>query len=92
MTAIAGQVYRRLDALQTPQRLHAALAFGSLSLQVGAALGVPLSTRDRDDVQGAVDLAVAAAVQAVAVVSAKLSQINETRLSHIGETSQQLSN
>jgi hypothetical protein len=28
----------------------------------------------------------------VAVVSAKLSQINETRLSHIGETSQQLSN
>jgi hypothetical protein len=49
------------------------------SLQVGAARGVPLSTRDRDDVQGAVDLAVAAAVQAVAVVSAKLSQINETR-------------
>jgi hypothetical protein len=57
-------------ALEAAHRLHAALALGFLALQVGAGLGVDPATGNRDDVQCAVELAVAAAVEAVTLVAA----------------------
>jgi hypothetical protein len=55
--------------LEAAHRLHAGLAFGFLALQVGAGRGVQASPSDGDDVQRSVDLAVSAAVQAMAVMS-----------------------
>jgi hypothetical protein len=57
-------------ALQAPHRLHARLAFGFLALQVCASGWVQASPSNGDDVQRSVDLPVAAAIQAMAVVSA----------------------
>jgi hypothetical protein len=50
--------------------LVAALAFGFLACEVGAGRWIDPAACDRDDVQSAVELAVASAVQAVAVMSA----------------------
>jgi hypothetical protein len=57
-------------ALEAAHRLHTALALGFLALQVGAGLGVDPPTCDRDDVKRAVELAVAAAIKAVTLVTA----------------------
>jgi hypothetical protein len=57
-------------ALETAHRLHPALALRFLALQIGPRLRVKVSTGDRDDVQGAVELAIAAAIKAMAVLSA----------------------
>ncbi len=57
-------------ALEAAHRLHTALALGFLSLQVSAGLGVDPATGDRDDVKRPVELAVAAAVEAVTLVAA----------------------
>src|SRR4051794_19213556 len=54
-------------ALEAAKRFGRALAFGALSREVVAAFGVAARSRDRDAVNRGVDLAVAAAVQAVAV-------------------------
>jgi hypothetical protein len=56
-------------ALEAAHRLDAGLAFGFLAGEIGASRRVDPAARDRDDVQGAVELAVAATVQAVAVAS-----------------------
>jgi hypothetical protein len=57
-------------ALEAAHRLDASLALGFLALQVGACPGVQPASCDRDDVQSAVELAVAATIEAVAIVSA----------------------
>lgn len=56
-------------ALEAAHRLDAALALGFLAREVGACCRVDATACDRDDVQRAVELAVAAAIEAVAVVS-----------------------
>ncbi len=58
-------------ALETAQRLSGALALSVFAVQVGARLGVEPCPRDRDDVQCSVELAIAAAVQAMAMASAR---------------------
>jgi hypothetical protein len=65
LVVVAGEV-----ALEAADRLDAALAFGLLASEVFACRGVASSAGDRDDVQRPVELALAAAVQAVAIVSA----------------------
>jgi hypothetical protein len=57
-------------ALEAAHHLHAALALGFLALQVGAGLRVDPATGDRDYVQCAIELAVAAAVKVVTLVAA----------------------
>jgi hypothetical protein len=54
-------------AFEAADRLAAALAFGLFALQVGTGGGMDARLRDRDSVEGAVELAVAAAVEAVAL-------------------------
>jgi hypothetical protein len=56
-------------ALEAAHRLDAGLALGFLAREVGARLGVQAAAGDRDDVQRAVELAVAATVEAMAVVA-----------------------
>ena len=58
-------------ALEAAHRLDAALALGFLAGEVGAGLRVDAPAGDRDDVQGAVELAVAAAIEAVAILPAR---------------------
>ncbi len=53
--------------LEAAQGFAAALAFGLLAREVGRRLGVQATLGDREAMQGAVELAVAAAVEAVAV-------------------------
>jgi hypothetical protein len=53
----------------------AGLALGALAGDVGLGLGVAAGAGDRDAVDGGVDLAVAAAVEAVAVGVAELTGI-----------------
>src|SRR3954469_18310438 len=55
-------------AFEAADRFSFALAFGELFGHVVAGLGVAARAGDGDAVQGGVDLAVAAAVEAVAVV------------------------
>jgi hypothetical protein len=57
-------------ALEAAHRLDAGLALGFLALQVGARGWVQASAGDGDDVQCAGELAVADAVQAVAIGAA----------------------
>src|SRR3954469_20801413 len=52
-------------ALEAADRFAAGLAFGLLSREVRACLGVQAALDDRESVQRAVELAVAAAVEAV---------------------------
>lgn len=63
------------DLVTTPDTLHtpalAALALGLFACKVGAGGGVDPPAGDRDDVQRAVELAVAAAVKTVAVASSR---------------------
>jgi hypothetical protein len=54
-------------ALETAHRLDAGLTLGFLALQVGACLGVQAPSGDGDDVQRAVELAIAATIQAMAI-------------------------
>jgi hypothetical protein len=54
-------------AFETANRFEPGLAFGVFAIQVSAGLGVSPGARERDDVQGAVELAVPAAVQSVAL-------------------------
>ena len=58
-------------ALEAAHGLHPCVALGFLALQVGAGLRVQAFAGDRDDMQSPIDLAVAPAVQAMAVVSAR---------------------
>jgi hypothetical protein len=53
--------------LETVDGLGAALALGALAGEIGLRFGVAAGALDRDAVDGRVDLAVAAAVEAVAV-------------------------
>jgi hypothetical protein len=53
-------------AFEAADRFARALAFGSLAVQVGARLGMAAGTGDGDAMDRRVDLAVAAAVQAMA--------------------------
>jgi hypothetical protein len=57
-------------ALEAAQRLFASFAFGLFALQVGASGLVATALGDGDPVDGAVELAVAAAVEAVALLGA----------------------
>jgi hypothetical protein len=57
-------------ALEAAHRLDAGLALGFLALQVGACPGVQAPAGDGDDVQRAVELAVAATIEAVAIGAA----------------------
>jgi hypothetical protein len=50
-------------ALEAAKRFAAGLPVCALTFQVGAGLGVDAGTDDRDDVQGLVELPIAAAVQ-----------------------------
>ena len=54
-------------ALEAADGFFGALAFGAFAGDVGAGFGVPTQPRDGDAMDGGVDLAVAAAVEAVAV-------------------------
>src|SRR3954451_12213870 len=54
-------------ALEAAHRFQAGLAFGALASDVVLGLGVASGPGERDPVDGGVDLAVAAAVEAVAV-------------------------
>ena len=54
-------------ALEAAQRFAAGLAFGLLAREVGGGLGVVAGLGERESVERAVELAVAAAVEAVAV-------------------------
>src|SRR3954471_16640259 len=54
-------------ALEAADGFGGALAFGAFAVEVGARLGVAARPRDGDAVDGGVDLAVAAAVESVAV-------------------------
>ena len=54
-------------ALEAAQRFSAALALGLLAREVRSGFGVHATLGDREAMQRAVDLAVAAAVQAVAL-------------------------
>jgi hypothetical protein len=56
-------------ALEAAHGLDAALAFGFLASEISARLGVEASACNGDDVQCAVELAVAATVQAVTIVA-----------------------
>jgi len=58
-------------ALEAAKRFPAALTFGMLALQVGTSRRVHACLRDRDPVQGAVELAVAGAVEAVTLPLAR---------------------
>src|SRR3954454_22844544 len=64
LPAAAGEV-----ALEAAQRFAAGLAFGLLACEVGGGLGIGSALADGEAVQRAVELAVAAAVEAVAVGS-----------------------
>jgi hypothetical protein len=57
-------------AFEASQRAFRGLSFSSVAGQVRAGLGVMLGAADRDDVQGAVELAVTAAVESVLVALA----------------------
>ena len=59
---MAGEV-----ALEAADGFLGGLAFGAFAVEVGAGFGVAAGAGDRDAVDGGVDLAVAAAVEAVAV-------------------------
>jgi hypothetical protein len=61
MPDLAGDV-----AFEAADGLELGLAFGLLALDVGAGGGVPGDAAQRDDVDRAVELSVAAAVQSVA--------------------------
>jgi hypothetical protein len=54
-------------AFEAADGVAVGLAFGALAFDVGACLGVAAGAGDGDAVDGGVDLAVAAAVEAVAV-------------------------
>jgi hypothetical protein len=58
-------------SFEAAERLATTLALGLLALEVGAGRRVDASLRDRDPVQGAVQLAVAAAIEPVALVLAR---------------------
>jgi len=57
-------------ALERPDRFAVGLAFGLLARDEVDRFGVTAGARDGDAVNGGVDLAVAAAIEAVAVSSA----------------------
>ena len=50
-------------AFEAADRFAVALAFGLLALEIGVSRGMDARLRDGDPVQGAVELAVAAAVE-----------------------------
>jgi hypothetical protein len=54
-------------ALEAAERFFARLAFGLFACEVGGAVGVPLAFVDGEAVERAIELAVPAAVEAVAV-------------------------
>ena len=56
-------------ALEAAQRLHAGLAFGLFAGEVGGGVRAPAALVDGEAVQREVELAVAAAVQAVAIAA-----------------------
>jgi hypothetical protein len=58
------------ESFQAADRFAATLAFGSLPLEVGAGAGVVARLCDRDSVERGVELAVAAAVESVALGAA----------------------
>ena len=58
-------------SFEAANRLASALAFGLFAFEIGPRGRVDASLRDRDPVQGAVELAVAAAVEPVASVLAR---------------------
>jgi hypothetical protein len=58
-------------ALERAEGFGAALAVGAVAGDVVACAGVDTGLRERDDVQGAVELAVAGAVEAVAALFAR---------------------
>jgi hypothetical protein len=53
-------------ALEAAERFLARLSLGSFAFEVGGGVGVPVGFVDREAVQRAVELSIAAAVQAVA--------------------------
>ena len=53
-------------AFEAAQRFFAGFAFGLFAGEVGSGVGIPVAFVDSETVQGAVELAVAAAVQAMA--------------------------
>src|SRR5712691_630099 len=57
-------------SFETAERFAPALAFGLFALEVGASGGMDACLRDRDSVQGAVELAIAATVEPMALVLA----------------------
>ena len=57
-------------SFEEADRFASAFAFGSFAFEVGAGWWVDAALGDRDAVEGAVELAVAAAVEAVALVFA----------------------
>jgi hypothetical protein len=56
-------------AFEAAEGFPAALAFAAFAFEVGAGRGVDAGAGEGDRVEGAVELAVAAAVQAVALVA-----------------------
>lgn len=58
-------------AFEAAHRLAVALALGTLAGQVGTGLGVKSRSSQRDHVQGVVELAIATAVQAMALCLAR---------------------
>src|SRR5687768_12507999 len=54
-------------ALEAAQRFAAVLAFGALARDVGGGRGIQPRSRDGEAMQRAVELAVAAAIQAMAI-------------------------
>jgi hypothetical protein len=57
-------------AFEAAERFAAAFAFGAFAFEVGARVGVVARLRDRDPVERGVELAVAAAVETVALDAA----------------------
>jgi hypothetical protein len=70
--------------LEAAHRLDRGLALGFLACKIGTGLGVDPATGDRDDVQCAVELPVAAAMEAVAVASPRGCR-NRSDTGHPGE-------
>jgi hypothetical protein len=58
------------ESFQATECLTAALPFAALALELGACMGVMASLRDRDPVEGGVELAVSAPIEPVALSTA----------------------
>src|SRR6266542_7361 len=76
-------------SFEAANRLASALAFGLFAFEIGPRGRVDASLRDRDPVQGAVELAVAAAVEpVVGACPSWLRAVRRRRVGQVGRLSE----